>query len=440
MSSLGDTDMPSDSVIPEWERVATSLEQLLSGPTERQKTVATQLNIELPGDVPAQVIAALLRGRVSDALLSPAQLPAAIPESLGELEDSLDLPRTTALLSGTRDELSGWFAARYALKSARGLRSIQPGIGDVVSSVGWDEGERRVISSIGEDGRVYMRYLPARRAWPDYLTVVARLGSEGYAAHAAAVEASVRNATTSRSTNFANYRRLAPYELPDRAPSSAAIRELEELLDSGERREEPYQQLLTRNPEFLAMTVVGGWKTFVIPKVRLGTEHVTDFLVLGLNSVGPQWMTIELEAPRHLTLTQAGRLSGPTRHAIDQIRDWREWLTQHVSYAQSPQGLGLHGITARAPGLVIIGRDDPSADRDAARSQPAENEHIQVHSWDWLLRHAGRHRAADFAYENLRNQSPGLRQSMTIMREDAAVTFDDLLRDVDEFDIDEASY
>ena len=76
------------------------------------------------------------------------------------------------------------------------------------------------------------------------------------------------------------------------------------MLESGEKREEPLQKVLTQYPELLASTVVGGWKTFVIPKPRLGSEYVPDFLVLGINSVGPQWVTIEIEGARHKILTK----------------------------------------------------------------------------------------------------------------------------------------
>ena len=62
------------------------------------------------------------------------------------------------------------------------------------------------------------------------------------------------------------------------------------------------------------------------------------------------------------------------------------WLTRNVAYAQGE--LHLYGLTNQAPGLVIIGRDDPSAERNASRAQSAEEPRIAIHSWDWLLRHA----------------------------------------------------
>jgi hypothetical protein len=101
---------------------------------------------------------------------------------------------------------------------------------------------------------------------------------------------------------------------------------------------------------------------------------------------------VEIEAPRHTLLTAAGNLSTPVRHAVSRIDEWREWLTTQVAYAQAPirsgHGLGLKGITNQAPGLVIIGRADPSQERDPARGIRAERDRIEIHSWDWLLRHA----------------------------------------------------
>jgi hypothetical protein len=108
--------------------------------------------------------------------------------------------------------------------------------------------------------------------------------------------------------------------------------------------------------------------------------------VLGINSLGPQWLLVEIEAARHGIVNKNGTLSGPTRHAIKQIQDWGEWLTTNVAYAHNE--LNLHGLTNRAPGLVIIGRDEPTTQRRAARARSQESAQISIHSWDWVLRSA----------------------------------------------------
>ncbi len=49
-----------------------------------------------------------------------------------------------ALQTGSDAEVSTWFAARYMIMTARGLREVQPEVGDIVTSHGW-AGDRRVI-------------------------------------------------------------------------------------------------------------------------------------------------------------------------------------------------------------------------------------------------------------------------------------------------------
>ena len=70
---------------------------------------------------------------------------------------------------------------------------------------------------------------------------------------------------------------------------------------------------------------------------------------------------------------------------MKQVQDWREWLTDNVKYAQDE--LGYYGLTNRAPGLVVIGRSDPTTERQRSRSQSGDAG-IKIHSWDWLLRSA----------------------------------------------------
>jgi hypothetical protein len=104
-----------------------------------------------------------------------------------------------------------------------------------------------------------------------------------------------------------------------------------------------------------------------------------------------QWVQVEIEAPEHRLHNKDGSLTSAVRHAVGQIEDWREWLTTNIAYAQtlrSSNGLGLHGINNLAPGLVIIGRAEASTERDPQRRREEENARIEIHSYDWLLRHA----------------------------------------------------
>lgn len=388
---------------PRWQLIAEKLESLSGAPTDEQIQIAAATGINVPSDVPAPVAAVILQDGLSHVLFRKLRKKVDIPEALTELEGDLEVMEPAFLRTGATEEVSAWFQARYMLKTARGLRDLKPSEGDVVSAPS-KLSSNRVISSIGEDGRVHFRGRPAGRAWPNNLVMVEPVGSPHHAEAVAAVDAALRNASVYNSISHERFVALEEFALEKNAPEPEAVRALEELLESGERMEAPFQKLLEMYPALLASTVMGGWKTFVMPQKRLGSEYIPDFLVLGINSVGPQWVTVEIEAARHSIENNDGTLSGATRHGVKQIPDWRDWMMNNVAYAQTE--LGLHGITNRAPGLVIIGRDHPSFSRQPARAQSSEDARIDIHSWDWLLRHAKKmmedaSQVSDFATSNV---------------------------------------
>lgn len=391
---------------PQWQLVAEDLESLAARPNAEQSSLALATKIILPGNCPAPVAAVILRKGLSGALRQSLGGKTEIPEALTELESELGVATPAYLTTESREEVSGWFEARYMLLTARGLRRLKPEKGDVVSG-NFGDSHLRVISSVGETGRIYFKGRGS--AWPNHLDSVTRVGTSGHSEAAAKVEATLINAKSYGTTNTVKLAALERYLLENRVPSPEAIRALEELLESGDSHESPFQSLLTTYPELLASTVAGGWQTYVIPQKRLGAEYVPDFLVLGINSVGPQWVAVEIEAARHEIVNKKDRrLSTPTRHAVGQINDWREWLTDNIAYAQNQ--LGLYGLTNNSPGLVIIGRDSPTEERQASRAQSEENAGIAIHSWDWLLRHAqslaaGSPNVSEFAFENMKSRN-----------------------------------
>lgn len=399
--------VPPTKTMPRWELIAERLEALSTAPTDEQVQVAAATGISIPSDVPAPVAAIIIQDGLASVLFRKLGKKVEIPDALTELENDLEINEPAFLRTGSTEEVSAWFQARYMLKTARGLRALKPSEGDVVSNPS-KPNSNRVVSSIGEDGRVYFKGRPAGASWPNHLVMIEPLGSLKNAEAVAAVDAALRNASAYASISHESFRALQEFALEKNAPESEAVRALEELLESGERVEQPFQKLLEMYPTLLASTVMGGWKTFVIPQKRLGSEYVPDFLVLGVNSVGPQWVTVEIEAARHPIQNTDGTFSSATRHGVKQVQDWRDWLTTNVAYAQTE--LNLHGITNRAPGLVIIGRDNPSFSRNPARAQSAEDARIEVHSWDWLLRHAKNmmmngSQVSDFATSNIHSRA-----------------------------------
>lgn len=402
-----DAHSASAGVAPLWQQVAEFLEEQVGAPTRSQKDFARTVGFDFPDDVPAIVAAALIRLRFADVLAEPASSYTDDLDLLHSLEAELGLKRTKHLLTSRRAELSAWVRARYMTMTARGLRELRPVPGDIVEGGPKDARWRREVSSIDREGRVYFRGSSPRSSWPNRLVSIVRVGDSGSAPARAELDALLRNDPRRFGSNFMRLRDLEQFKVDTSAPDATIVRRLEELL-AYEDKELAFQKALEEHPALLSPLVMGNWETWVIPQRRLGAEHVTDFLVLGVNSAGPQWVTVEIESPRHEILTRKGRLSAASRHAVDQIVDWREWLLRNADYAQRPKsehGLGLHGITALAPGVVIIGRSSPTLERDSARQSLAESQRIEVHSWDWLIRQARRMASdagavSDFAVRN----------------------------------------
>lgn len=163
---------------------------------------------------------------------------------------------------------------------------------------------------------------------------------------------------------------------------------LRTMLD-GATREEDVQQFLQKNPHYLIQYLGGGHGRWVIPKKRLGSEHVTDFMIAERDSMGFHWIAVELESPLSTMFTKGGNPSAPLTHAMRQIQDWRTWLSDNQNYAarlRTEDGLGLADIHAQVPGLILMGlRATESEETRRRRRQMGRDANIEIHTFDFLV-------------------------------------------------------
>lgn len=166
------------------------------------------------------------------------------------------------------------------------------------------------------------------------------------------------------------------------------VERLKSALDNA-KREEDIQQFLQTHPQFLIQHLGGGHGRWVIPKQKLGAEHVTDFLVAEKHSFGHEWQAIELESPLKQMFNKNGDPSQHLNHAIRQIQDWRAWLTTNQNYAsrlKTESGLGLTNITSNVQGLILIGRRATLTQRSTElRRQMVSCLNIRIHTYDYLV-------------------------------------------------------
>jgi hypothetical protein len=175
------------------------------------------------------------------------------------------------------------------------------------------------------------------------------------------------------------------------------IAEFEDALNAA-RDEADMQRFLEDHPCMLLQLISGGRGAWVIPQKRLGSEHVTDFLIAQKASGGFVWYAVELERPQARMFNKNGDQSAALTHALRQISDWREWLSRNRDYAVRPReqsGLGLIDIDPELGGLLIIGRDSNLDESTTARRRRlARNYRVEIETYDWMLSQARERLAA----------------------------------------------
>jgi len=158
------------------------------------------------------------------------------------------------------------------------------------------------------------------------------------------------------------------------------------------QNEKPIQEYLESHPS-LVIGELGLQCHWVIPKKRLGSEFVTDFVVARLNSMGVKWTFIELQSPKAAPYILRGkRLGYHFNEGFSQISEWRRWLQSNLDYARrepTKNGLGLKDIVPSSDGLILIGREAHRDERtQAALTQFKFANNIEVRSYDYLAREA----------------------------------------------------
>jgi hypothetical protein len=151
------------------------------------------------------------------------------------------------------------------------------------------------------------------------------------------------------------------------------VNEFNSLLDSAQKEEE-LQQFLNNNPILIAPNAVT-----IDPKVRLGSEHVTDFVI---TTHDDNYVLIEIEKSTKKLYNKNGDPSADLTHAIKQAEDWRRWIHENISYARQT----LPNITD--PNCwVILGRrkDLTYQDTGALKRMNLDNQHITIFTYDDLI-------------------------------------------------------
>jgi hypothetical protein len=161
---------------------------------------------------------------------------------------------------------------------------------------------------------------------------------------------------------------------------------LEKVINEAED-ERPLQAFYTEHPYLLAIAFRPHC-CWVFPLPRLGGgKHIPDFLYCDRNSLGFSWTLVEFESPRIEATNKDESVSRATHHAVEQIRDYRHWLSTNALAEQKE----YPSITDKCDGYIVIGRRDGRTELEQRRLADFREQRIEIASYDRLLYQAREH-------------------------------------------------
>lgn len=157
------------------------------------------------------------------------------------------------------------------------------------------------------------------------------------------------------------------------------------LLADESNSEHAYQQFLATNAGFFFADCI--WCVVVLSQIRLGSQHVTDF-VLGRErgSPGFEYELIEIETPHEPAYNRSGRPSARLNAALEQVADWQQWIAANTNEAKRlfPSADFLFQNAPNFTYTVVIGRRTSDDDQRIRRNRRAKQLGVSVRSFDWL--------------------------------------------------------
>lgn len=80
---------------------------------------------------------------------------------------------------------------------------------------------------------------------------------------------------------------------------------------------------------------IGNHGAYLFPEFQLGTSYKADYLLIGKNSGGYEFILVELENPYGKITLRDGELGAEFREGISQLEDWKRWLPANfASYTE----------------------------------------------------------------------------------------------------------
>jgi hypothetical protein len=130
-----------------------------------------------------------------------------------------------------------------------------------------------------------------------------------------------------------------------------------------------------------------GQDVFVISRPELGSDFQADFVVASDQaSYGIDYKFVEIETPQSALYTRSGDPSARLTHAIQQVFNWKTWLTRHRGHVRRffpSKYFGWDEFT-NLSFCIVIGRRTHGSYVTAKRNVLAQEVGISIRSFDYL--------------------------------------------------------
>lgn len=126
-------------------------------------------------------------------------------------------------------------------------------------------------------------------------------------------------------------------DLKDKEYLKLSIKNFKKLLTKAVSNERDALNFINSNKSYFFIGSIldnydfGHHGAFLFPEFRLGNEHIVDYLLIGKNSGGYEFVFIELEAIHQNITTKDGSIGNAINKGLKQIDDWSNWLQANFS-------------------------------------------------------------------------------------------------------------
>lgn len=130
-----------------------------------------------------------------------------------------------------------------------------------------------------------------------------------------------------------------------------------------------------------------------MPEYQLGAEYRLDYLLIGKNSLGYQFVFVEFEDVNvDYRLKTSNAETDKVRKGLNQIRDWKRWIEQNRGYFLNSEG--FKDISNNVPSwgfrycLVVSRRDRMDELSNQLRGE-MQDIGVKIISYDRIVDYVG---------------------------------------------------